>query len=225
VSALPVAVGGAASALLLVLALVAGGVFRPSDTLVNLVLGGSLVSALGTLSVLAARTQPEAKRRSLPFGAAVGIALPSSLLAIALSCPTVLIEARVSWDLPHGNLKTLSTAQTLFREADKESDGNFDYGTLAELGETDLVSQVLASGTKGGYLYAAGYGTSTSEFLWYATAKPQPRPPTPWYQRPGPFDRYYATNHEGVIYWTTSGPIPVDPADCAIPPGPLPLGR
>ena len=34
-----------------------------------------------------------------------------------------------------GALKTIGTAQALFREADKEGDGNLDYGTLAELGE------------------------------------------------------------------------------------------
>jgi hypothetical protein len=119
-----------------------------------------------------------------------------------------------------GALKTIGAAQALFREADKENDGNLDYGTLAELGAvgtTGLIDPILASGTKRGYLFRAGYGVSTSEFLWFAVAEPAVPGTTG--------DRYFATNHEGAIFYTTSGPIPFNLSDCTMPPGMQVVGR
>jgi hypothetical protein len=119
-----------------------------------------------------------------------------------------------------GALKTIGSAQALFREADKEGDGNLDYGTLFELGEagtSGLIDSVLASGTKQGYYFQAGYGLQTSEFLWFATAEPA---------IPGTTgDRYFATNQEGVIFYTTSGPFRFNLDDCGIPSEAIPVGR
>jgi hypothetical protein len=120
-----------------------------------------------------------------------------------------------------GYLKTISMAQTLFREGDKENDGNLDYGTLAELSTAGasggLIDAVLGSGTKQGYLFECSYGATTSEFLWFATARPT-LPGTTGY-------RYYVTNHEGVIFYTTSEPFLLNTVDCTIPAGATRFGR
>lgn len=119
-----------------------------------------------------------------------------------------------------GGLKTIGTAQMLFREADKEEDGNLDYGTLMELsqaGHTGLIDQVLGSGTKNGYLFKCTYGVRTSEFIWFATATPA---------LPGVTgDRYFAANHEGVTFYTTSQAFSLNTLNCTIPAGVQPVGR
>ena len=60
------------------------------------------------------------------------IAIIAIIAAIAI--PN-LIEARKNGNetAAIGALKTLGSAQALFRESDKENDGNLDYGTLSEL--------------------------------------------------------------------------------------------
>ena len=99
----------------------------------------------------------------------------------------------------------------------KENDGNLDYGSLAELGAGDVVDQALAGGTRSGYLFRAGYGVSTSEFLWFATAEPV---------EPGRTgSRYFAVNQDGVVFYTTSGPFRLNLGDCAMPPGAFQVGR
>ena len=118
-----------------------------------------------------------------------------------------------------GALKTIGAAQGLFRESDMEGDGNLDYGTLSELatsGTTGLIDRVLGSGTKQGYLFQATYGATTSEFLWFAVARPT---------IPGTTgDRYFCTNHEGVTFYTFSQPFVLNSTDCQIPPGVQPVG-
>ncbi len=135
------------------------------------------------------------------------IAIIAIIAAIAI--PN-LIEAR-----KHGNeaaaigaLKTLGTAQTLFREADKDGDVTLDYGTLGDLASANLIDEVLGSGTKQGYLFEAVNGSTNNtandpsgEFTWMANADPA---------APGTTgDRYFATNQTGVIYYTTNAPITV----------------
>lgn len=117
-----------------------------------------------------------------------------------------------------GALKTIAGAQGRFREEDTEGDGLLDYGTLAELSVAGgLVDPVLGSGAKQGYLFEACYSSTTSEFLWMATARPV---------RPGTTGkRYFATNHQGVVFYTTSGPFELNTTDCTIPPGAKPTGR
>lgn len=108
-----------------------------------------------------------------------------------------------------GGLKVLGSAQSLFRESDREKDQVFDYGTLDELGTTNLIDLVLGSGTKNGYIFDAQPSSTTAEFLWFATANPI---------FPGTTgDRYFAVNHEGVTYYSLTGPIPMDASDCSFP--------
>lgn len=108
-----------------------------------------------------------------------------------------------------GALKTLGTAQSLFREADKDGDSTLDYAAnLGELVGTNLIDQVLGGGAKQGYFFRVVHSHTTSEFLWSAAADPiAPRITG---------ERYFVTNHEGVTYYTTTGPIPLHPSTCAI---------
>src|SRR4051795_5849164 len=122
------------------------------------------------------------------------IAIIAIIAAIAI--PN-LIQAR-----KHGNeasaigaLKTIGTSEAIFREGDKERDGNLDYGMLSELNGTGLIDSVLGSGTKQGYIFQACYGFSTSEFLWFCLANPAIAGTTG--------DRYFDTNQAGVIFYTT----------------------
>lgn len=129
-----------------------------------------------------------------------------------------LLEAR-----RHGNeaaaigaLKVLNTAQTLFREGDKDQDGVLDYGTLEDLAGVGLIDEALASGVKQGYRFAVRVSPQAPEFLWMATATPV---------EPGRTgDRYFVTNHAGVIYYSTRAPFEL--ADtCEIPPTATPVGK
>lgn len=150
------------------------------------------------------------------------IAIIAIIAAIAI--PN-LIEAR-----KHGNeaaaigaLKTLSTAQTLFREGDKDQDGELQYGTLTELANANLIDTVLGSGSKQGYVFGCGPATDTGAadehtFLWFATANPAAVGTTG--------DRYFATNHAGVIYYTGTGPIAVNADNTNLPQSnALPVGK
>lgn len=146
------------------------------------------------------------------------IAIIAIIAAIAI--PN-LIEAR-----KHGNeaaaigaLKTINTSQTLFREGDKEGDGTLDYGTLQLLSNTTLIDSVLGSGTKQGYKFQCDPSTSTGEFLWFATANPASPTTTG--------DRYFCTNHAGVIYYTglVGNSVANNSITCSIPSGLLPVGK
>ena len=79
------------------------------------------------------------------------IAIIAIIAAIAI--PN-LIEARKSGNetAAIGSHKTISAAQALFRESDKEGDGENDYGSLTELSSNgQLIDSLLGSGTKQGY--------------------------------------------------------------------------
>jgi hypothetical protein len=118
-----------------------------------------------------------------------------------------------------GALKTLNTSQTLFREGDKDEDGLLDHGTLRELSDTALVDILLGSGHKNGYVFTCQPSVATPELLWFATANPE---------RPGATgERYFCTNHAGIIYWTTAQAIAPDAGgvECTIPAGLQPVGK
>ncbi|MBI3725460.1 prepilin-type N-terminal cleavage/methylation domain-containing protein [bacterium] len=107
------------------------------------------------------------------------------------------------------SLRTVNTQEVLFRDGDKEQDGNQDYGMLSELSNTGLIDSVLGSGTKQGYLFQAGYSFTTSEFLWFAVANPA---------LPGSTgDRYFEVATAGVIYYTTGKTLPMDTSTCLAP--------
>lgn len=123
-----------------------------------------------------------------------------------------------------GALKTLNTSQTLFREGDKDNNNTLDYaGSTLELSDTTMIDGVLGQGVKQGYLFRVIHSAPTSEFLWAAAADPM-----------GPVGvmgrRAFMTNHAGVIYYRPigdddAGPVPLDPVECKIPDGWLPVGK
>jgi type IV pilus assembly protein PilA len=131
-------------------------------------------------------------------------------LIAAIAIPS-LIAAR-----KHGNetaaigaLKTLGTTEAIFREGDKERDGNLDYGMLSELSSTNLIDGVLGSGSKQGFIFQVSYSFVTSEFLWFAVANPA---------LPGTSgDRYFSSNVAGVIYYTTGATLDLDTNTTILP--------
>lgn len=146
------------------------------------------------------------------------IAIIAIIAAIAI--PN-LIEAR-----KHGNeaaaigaLKTINTSQTLYREGDKDGNGTLDYGSINQLSNTTLIDSVLGSGLKQGYKFLAAPSTTTGEFLWFAVANPASPTTTG--------DRYFCTNHAGVIYYTglLGSSIPINAVTCSIPTNVLPVGK
>ena len=144
------------------------------------------------------------------------IAIISIIAAIAI--PN-LISAR-----KHGNhasaitaLRAIHSAQNLFRENDREEDNLFDYATLTELRNTNLIDEVLGSGTKSGYNFATAPSALNSEYLWYATANPV---------FPGSSgDLYFMINMQGAVYYTASQSISLNTTDCQIPPILSPMGK
>jgi len=115
------------------------------------------------------------------------------------------------------SLRTIGAGQTLFHEADKEKDLNFDFGNLRELSETLLIDGILGSGTKAGYLFQAEYSANTSIFLWYGVANPV---------LPGiTGDLYFATNHIGLVFFTFSSSATLNTVDCKIATELMPLNR
>jgi prepilin-type N-terminal cleavage/methylation domain-containing protein len=136
------------------------------------------------------------------------IAIIAIIAAIAI--PN-LIQARKAGNETSaiGALKTMATSQSIFREGDKEQDGNLDYGMLSELNNTSLIDSVFGTGTKQGYIFQSVYSFSTSEFLWFGTANPAIVGTTG--------DRYFTSNMAGVIFYTTSASLAVDTNTCLLP--------
>jgi len=116
-----------------------------------------------------------------------------------------------------GALKTITTSQSLYREGDKDGNTTLDYGSLSDLSTYGLIDSVLGAGTKQGYAFVALASAGTPDFLWYATANPVVPTTTG--------DRYFATNHEGVIYYTTEGTPTINATTCDPPTNMLPVGR
>jgi hypothetical protein len=140
----------------------------------------------------------------------------SSVIA-AIAIPGVVQPRRTGNEYAAiGALKTINTAQTLFRESDKEADGTLDYGSLTELSDVTYIDAILGGGQKQGYLFQAAPSPTTPEFLWMAVANPAVPGTTG--------DRYFVTNQAGIIYYSTTTPFVLTP-DCAIPAHAVPLGR
>jgi hypothetical protein len=135
----------------------------------------------------------------------ITIAIIAVIVAIAI--PN-LIAARKSANegAAIGALKTVMSTETVFREGDKELDGNLDFGMLTELSNTSLVDSILGAGTKSGFHFSCSYSFFTSEFLWFAVANPVVGVHTG--------DRYFETNASGVIFYTTAGDLSVDTSSC-----------
>jgi hypothetical protein len=148
------------------------------------------------------------------FGA--GLLLACVVAAIAI--PNIQQARRRGGETPPiGALKTIATSESIFREGDKDQNGALDYASLAQLSATQLVDEVLGSGTKHGYLFRAAASVSYSEFVWFATATPViPRETG---------DRYFCTNHAAVIFYTTMGSFALNTTDCEIPASAAPVGK
>ena len=145
------------------------------------------------------------------------IAILSIIAAIAI--PNLLASRKSGAEASAiGSLKAIGSAEVIFREGDKEKDGDIDYGMLTELSNTQLVDSVLGKGTKHGYLFQASYSWLSSDILWFGVANPQ---------IPGTSgDRYFETNVAGVVYYTTQGAFSLDTRSCTLPtPGIAPIGK
>jgi type IV pilus assembly protein PilA len=121
------------------------------------------------------------------------IAIIAIIAAIAI--PN-LIEARKGSNeaAAIGALRTLTTAQALFREGDKDKDTTLDYATsLTELESTKLIDGVLGKGQKQGYNFVVA---GADQFTWSCTAGPA---------SPGKSgDRYFFVDESGVIRFSTT---------------------
>jgi prepilin-type N-terminal cleavage/methylation domain-containing protein len=106
-------------------------------------------------------------------------------------------------------LKTIATSEAIFREGDKENDGNLDYGMLSELASTGLVDAVVGSGTSEGYLFQATYSFTTSEFLWFAVANPAVPGVTG--------ERSILIDSTTGHFWFTTGAVALDTSTCLLP--------
>ena len=151
----------------------------------------------------------------------IGLVLTLVLVLVVCGGLVLMWLARPTRTYDHaaiGALRTITAAQSLFREGDKDEDGVLDYGNLRELSEAQLIDLLLGSGKKQGYRFAVYPSSTTPEFLWFATAAPL---------EPGVTgERYFCTNHAGVTYYTTAAPIRFDPRTCEVPTDQvLPVGR
>jgi prepilin-type N-terminal cleavage/methylation domain-containing protein len=157
-------------------------------------------------------------RRTTRAFTMVELLVTVSIIAIiaALAIPN-LIEARKNSNeaTAISSLKAIQTAQTMYQQADK--DQNLDFGSLQQLSNTTMLDTVIGTGRRTGYDFACQPSVSTPEFLWFATANPAlPR---------NTGDRYFCTNHRGVLYYTLTSSIPMNNTSCDVPPGTLQLVR
>lgn len=158
------------------------------------------------------------ERRSRSGFTLLELIIVIALIAIvaALAVPNLIASRKhANEGAAIGNLKTVISAQTLFREQDKENDLNFDYGTLTELSSEGLVDVIVGSGTKQGYAIRVEYSTTTGDFLWFGTSNPVlPR---------SSGDLYFCVGQRGVIFYTFEGSIALNNTDCAIPANVIPV--
>jgi hypothetical protein len=69
-------------------------------------------------------------------------------------------------------LRRLAGAQSLFRESDKEGDGQLDYAESLEELAPSLDDPELAAGSRKGYAFRLVRSQQNPEFQWVATASP-----------------------------------------------------
>ncbi|MBL4846006.1 MAG: prepilin-type N-terminal cleavage/methylation domain-containing protein [Planctomycetes bacterium] len=103
-----------------------------------------------------------------------------------------------------GSLKTIITAQTLFREADRNVNNTLDFATtLGELantgplGDEDLIDDVLATGTRQGYDFVIG--NVVQPIVWTCSADATLQATTG--------DRHFAANMAGLIFFDGTAPV------------------
>ncbi len=140
-------------------------------------------------------------------------------IIVAIAIPS-LIEARKHANEAAGieGLKTITTAQSFFREGDKDGNNTPDYGTLTQLSDQNLIDSVLGSGRKQGYSFSTMPGATATAlpiYTYWALANP--------IDQGGSGDRGFVTNHEGAIHYTSDAPATINLTDLSIPPGHSPL--
>jgi len=127
------------------------------------------------------------------------IAIIAIIAAIAI--PN-LIEARKGSNeaAAIGALRTISTAQNIFREGDKDKNNTNEYASaMSLLGSTNLIDSVLSSGSKQGYSFSTVViAGSTSLYKWTAGAQPVVPGSTG--------DRYFFIDESGVIRFANTAP-------------------
>jgi hypothetical protein len=136
-----------------------------------------------------------------PLGGSLALATVAGLLLVAIALGLSggkRGHGRSNEARAIGALKTISVAQTLFREGDRDQDGALDYGTLAELAQAGLIADDLGRGELPGYALEVAVGAEHPEFLWLATATNL--------EGDG---RYFAINHAGVVYMSPKTPFPL----------------
>jgi type II secretory pathway pseudopilin PulG len=118
---------------------------------------------------------------------------------VAIAVPNMVSARKAGNEIAAvGALRTIATAQAVFREGDKDQNGKLDYaGSLKALGDAQLVDGVLASGTKQGYLFKVRTGKDPL-FDWSANADPAVPKTTG--------DRWFFIDQSGVIRSSTTGP-------------------
>jgi prepilin-type N-terminal cleavage/methylation domain-containing protein len=124
------------------------------------------------------------------------IAIIAIIAAIAI--PN-LIQARKAGNetAAIGALRSMNTAQALFREEDKDNNGTLDYASclLALQTNGNLVDSILGTGTKQGYSFTI---LSSTQFSYTAQASPL---------NPGRSgDRYFFIDESGVIRFNDAQP-------------------
>jgi hypothetical protein len=139
--------------------------------------------------------------------------VPMAVLALAgagLAVRPRLIEQRKSQNEIEAMrvLMGLAIAEARFREHHPE----LRYGTLDELLDAELVGKRMRGACKDGYLFHVALSTTTSEFLWFATAAPATSDSG---------YRVFFNNQAGCVFYTTAPAIRVDPATCQ-PEGAIP---
>lgn len=112
-----------------------------------------------------------------------------------------------------GALKTIATSEAIYRERNPA----LEYGSLAQLSSDRLVDSVLGSGTKLGYSFEACPGAADRQKLWSATANPVHAPDTG--------TRSFATNQNGVIFYTSERALSIDREHALLAPDLRPIGH
>ena len=132
------------------------------------------------------------------------IAIIAIIAAIAI--PN-LIEARKSGNESSaiGSLKAITTSETMFAQADKDTDGRNNYASnLSALGAVtcgSLIDSALSGGSKTGYAFFSTRGAAAGDLdcaLWCASGVPT---------SPGTTgDRYFWCNQAGQIFYSNGAP-------------------
>jgi hypothetical protein len=172
---------------------------RGSQFLVILVLVIWMVSFLAALVTgIVARIKISASEGRLKGGGFVFMALVLdivwAIILVAIAIPSFIEPKKSSNEYAAiESLKAISTAQTHYREADKDRNDTKDFAqSLSDLSTHDeLIDPELSKGTKQGYIFSITRRKSSPTLQWNCTARPE---------FPGTSgDKYFYIDETGVI--------------------------